>query len=137
MARIYLTHHPLNTTVGPTEGGARFFGGDATAIAATEERADTLRDHFRDLADLWHDATDALSSPDAKTEHPAYQKTIVLGQSVLRYILADLRDRGGHWFVALEEITGIQPQLPAGVLPSVQSERQAWLDWGRAHRLLD
>jgi len=62
-------------------------------------------------------------------EHEAYYRIIDIGRPALRYILEDLRDRGGHWFRALEEITQIEPPLLLGATPSVRAERNAWLAW--------
>jgi len=116
-----------------------FFGSGISpdAIVVTVQRADPLREQFRALADWWHDATDALSSPDEKAEHVAYRRIVGAGRPVLRYILEDLRDHGGHWFMALEEITHMEPPIPDGVTPSLRAERDAWLSWGRATGVLD
>lgn len=44
--------------------------------------------------------------------HPAYQQIIGMGEKALPLILRDLRDRPtGHWFWALNAITGEEPTL--------------------------
>lgn len=108
-----------------------------TATMLVESGESRLRGQFHALADWWHEATDALSSPDEKADHAAYQRIIGLGHPVLRYILEDLRDHGGHWFMALEEITHMEPPIRDGVTPSLRAERDAWLSWGRALGILD
>jgi hypothetical protein len=128
------------TSTGGTSDARGIYSGPAVSpnsSAVTRQIADPLREQFRALADWWHEATDALSSPDEKAEHEAYQRIVSLGRPALRYILEDLRDHGGHWFMALEEITHMEPPIPAGVTPSLRAERDAWLSWGRATCVLD
>lgn len=116
-----------------------------TSTAASPSRDDPesgaaasagVRNEFRALADWWHDATDSSSSPRLKHEHPAYRRVVEMGQPAVRHILEDLQRRGGHWFSALAEITKTQPPLPAGTLPSVRAEREAWLAWGKGQGIL-
>ena len=117
---------------------AKYFDyGDPSSTDSVGPIANPLQREFRNLADWWHEATDALSSPDEKVDHVAYQRIIKLDQSILPYILEDLRDHGGHWFVALEEITQMGPPIPNGVTPSLRAERDAWLSWGKASGILD
>lgn len=111
--------------------------GNPSSTGSVRQIANPSRREFRNLADWWHEATDALSSPDEKVDHVAYQRIMRSGDQMLRYILEDLRDHGGHWFVALEEITKMGPPIPAGVTPSLRAERDAWLSWGKASGILD
>src|SRR3989338_6026285 len=65
------------------EGGAsgvdtRLLFFEAKATLATVQRAEPSREQFRILADWWHDTADALSSSDAKSEHPAYRRIVAL-----------------------------------------------------------
>lgn len=90
---------------------------------------DVTRELFRVLSSWWHADTDALSDVEEKFEHPAYQEIIHhLRQSAIPLILKDLRDRGGHWFEALEELTG-DKHVNAHA-SSVMAARDAWLNWG-------
>lgn len=98
--------------------------------------AEDLHPLFSVLADWWHEATDAMSSPTQKTRHRAYSRIIAMRSAALPYILEDLRDRGGHWFAALEEITGETPPIPAGYQENVRGEKEAWLQWGIKRGLL-
>lgn len=90
---------------------------------------------FPDLADWWHNDTDALSLDEDKFDHVAYQRIISLGPEAIRYILADLRDRQGHWFDALRELTH-DDTVDANANGSMRRAREAWLNWGKAHDLL-
>ena len=89
---------------------------------------------FSVLADWWHEATDALSSPSRKVQHGAYRRIIDYGDQMVPFILADLSNRGGYWFAALEEITGASP-VPDTAPPGMQAAIDAWLQWGRDHDL--
>ena len=93
------------------------------------------REQFRALADWWHEATDALSSPSQKVQHRAYQRVIGLREPVVPFILEDLRERGGYWFYALERITGWSP-LPKDRPVSFAAIKGAWLQWGSDQGLI-
>ncbi|HLF08020.1 MAG TPA: hypothetical protein VI789_01540 [Dehalococcoidia bacterium] len=58
----------------------------------------------------------------------------MLGQDsphiVITSILEDLRERGGDWYDALEEISGTDP-IPGSVTGDIREIKAAWLDWGR------
>lgn len=105
------------------------------AVVSVAQRVSPLREQFHILADWWHEATDASSSPSHKVQHRAYQHIIGTGQPFVRFILADLRDRGGYWFYALERITGASP-LPKDRPASFAAVKDAWLKWGHDQRLL-
>jgi hypothetical protein len=53
-----------------------------------------------------------------------------MGPDVIPLLLRELADRGGHWFTALEKITGHDPVKPedSGNVPSMVS---AWIKWGK------
>ena len=89
-----------------------------------------------ELAKEWHDATDHLSSPSQIAMHPAYQRIIGMGPSVVPFILEDLRQNGGEWYWALHAITGESP-VPSGVSHSSREVREIWLRWGREHGYME
>jgi hypothetical protein len=100
---------------------------DGTASYQIEERQ-----IFQRLAVEWHSATDHLSSPTQIALHPAYQRIIGMGRSVIPFILEDLRRRGGQWYWALRAITGemvVQPE-DAG---NIRLMKDRWLRWGKEH----
>jgi hypothetical protein len=76
-----------------------------------------------------------LSSTPAMIAHPAFRAIIDLGPPVVPLLLHDLERESAHWFEALKAITGEDPVRPEdwGNIPKM---RDAWLAWGRAHRLI-
>ena len=62
--------------------------------------------------------------------HPGHLKIIGMGEPALPLILREMRDRGGHWFLALESIAGENPILDehCGYVPLMKED---WLQWGR------
>lgn len=86
---------------------------------------------FADLAEWWHEDRDAKSTDRQKYDHPAYRKILAMGDAVIPYILADMRDRGGHWFSALRQLSG-DPTVDANANGSMKRAREAWLAWGKA-----
>ena len=87
------------------------------------------RDLFRRDLDLWRSDTRFSSNLSAKLSHPAYLRIIALGRKALPLIFEDLRDGGGHWFVALRAITREDPVPPEHrSLPHLM--REDWLRWG-------
>jgi hypothetical protein len=92
-----------------------------------------LQQHFDVLVCWWREATDYLSSPTEKANHPAYKKIIELGPIVISYILRDLEERGGSgWYIALRRLTGATPVPPEAATNS-RRVRELWLAWGRAN----
>jgi hypothetical protein len=85
---------------------------------------------FAALADQWRRETGLHSSISKKVNHPAYQKIIKMGEAVLPYIFAELHERPGHWFAALEAITGASPVKSANAT-DMRGATEAWLQWGR------
>lgn len=90
---------------------------------------------FADLTQEWLEETAYSSSPTAITTHPAYLRIIGLGPDVVPIILRELSVRPGHWFVALEALTGTNPVREAdyGDLPAMSD---AWIDWARGQGYL-
>ena len=89
-----------------------------------------LEAEFRELADQWRSEVMFLSSTTARIGHPAYQRIIQMGPEVIPFLLRELAERGGHWFTALERITGYDPVNPAdsGNVPRMA---RAWIEWGK------
>lgn len=89
--------------------------------------------HFRDLADWWREGTAFLSSPREKATHPAYERIIAMGPMVVPFILEDLRDNGGDWYIALRKLATDPPQITSETARSTQAVVETWLEWGRRH----
>ena len=94
-----------------------------------------IRDYFGVLSAWWHEATDYLSSPSEKADHPAYRAIIEMDREAVPFILEELRERGGDWYIALRRILAGEPQLPepAGTTRQIVA---AWIDWGMKHHYL-
>ena len=90
------------------------------------------RVNFRKLADRWEDETGMLSNTEEASRHPAYREIIEMGQPAIQMILDRMREQGGHWFIALQEITGENPVERAD-WGYVRKMEEAWLRWGTEH----
>ena len=100
---------------------------ESMAEAVDVEPADRKR--FQELADRWQEETVFLSNSGRKNAHPAHQEIVSMGEPVVPLILERMRSRGGHWFEALQQITGARP-VPPESRGQIKEMTQAWLDWG-------
>ena len=100
------------------------------AEAAIEPAAPTLAAVFDRLADEWEFETALLSFSDQAAGHPAHHAIVGMGEPVVPLILARMRSQGGHWFHALQAITGANPVKLSerGNIPAMQA---AWQEWGK------
>lgn len=91
-------------------------------------KEDELRNRFRDLTERWHAETDFLSSVTDIVLNINYQKIIGIGRAALPLIQNELKESDGHWFWALEAITGVDvvPEVDRG---NIRRMTQAWLQW--------
>jgi len=85
---------------------------------------------FSSLADQWERETGPYSFLNDKVMHWAYQRIIGLGPEVIPFIFKRLEERPGHWYWALESLTG---EDPAQETETMAAAREAWLSWGREH----
>ncbi|MBM4071277.1 MAG: hypothetical protein FJ271_20420 [Planctomycetes bacterium] len=92
--------------------------------------SESMEARFRSLAEGWHRDTDHMSSMDAASAHPAYQEIIRLGSEVVPLLLRDLEENHGHWFHALQAITGVNP-IPVSAAGNIPKMAEAWLTWAR------
>ncbi len=104
----------------------------ANAPRASEE----LHREFLDLAVQWREATFGQSLAAPGILHPAYLRIIGMGEQAIPWILEELEERGGQWYVALQSITGQDPvaKKDRGQRPKM---RAAWQEWGRINRWID
>ena len=109
------------------EPHVRGLGYNQYAHAADIEPADLER--FQELADQWEEETFFLSRSDRAIAHPVHQEIINLGQPVVPLILERMRSQGGHWFEALQQITGEDPVSPADY-GNIAAMQNSWLQWG-------
>jgi hypothetical protein len=88
---------------------------------------------FENLADQWETETALESIVARKAMHPAYQRIIGMGSSVVPLILRRLQREPRQWFWALTAITGDDP---AAGHTTVEGASAAWLQWGRERGLV-
>jgi hypothetical protein len=104
------------------------------------------RGEFVRLTRIWKDATSGLSSVQKTIDHPAYKQIVAAGECVIPFILKDLKYNGGHWFIALGQLSGENPTLekfkdrmscedksPSEYLmnyPTYDECVDAWWEWG-------
>ena len=105
----------------------------AQANARASAIAEAQRAQFRSLATSWREETMFLSSTTDRVTHWAYQRIIGLGHQAVRFILEDLSREPGHWFWALNAITGADPVAPSD-RGNVQAMTAAWLAWGHQNK---
>lgn len=89
------------------------------------------QDRFDHLADEWGAASRFLSSVQQMCMLPSYQRIIGMGPEAVPFILARMTRSPGHWFWALEAITGTNPVAKEheGDLAQMTVD---WLDWAAA-----
>lgn len=85
---------------------------------------------FRRLADEWYRETAFTSSTTVMLMHPAYRQIVAMGPDVLPLIFIELRDNGGHWNLALADLTRQTVTVPEGP-GRMKKIREAWLTYGK------
>ncbi len=56
-----------------------------------------------------------------------------MGWAAVPFLIAELRHKPNHWFIALEEITGVNP-VPPESDGDVKEMARAWIDWADKRR---
>ncbi len=97
-----------------------------------DEAEPTDAERFDELADQWEEETFFLSRSDRAIAHPVHQEIVNLGRPVVPLILERMRSQGGHWFEALQQITGEDPVSPADY-GNIAAMQNSWLQWGEDH----
>lgn len=75
-----------------------------------------------------------LSDSVERVMHPAYQRIIGMGSTIVPLLLRQVAETHEHWFWALEAITGEDPVSPEDSGDVVKISR-AWVEWGRRQGL--
>jgi hypothetical protein len=104
--------------------------GDLTAGSTLSAKPELER-RFRKLAKRWQQDTKHWSVAARKAEHEAYREIIEMGRPAIPLLLAELRRRPAHWFIALQEITKADP-ISEESEGDVAAMARAWLEWGKA-----
>lgn len=91
---------------------------------------DYLLYKFCKLKKRWESDTAYLSSVSEIVLHSSYQQIIGIGKEAIPLILNEMVKKPGHWFWALNAITGVNPisQEKEG---KIKEMTKAWLNWGR------
>lgn len=99
------------------------------AVADEVEIEPVDRERFEALADQWQEETFFLSNSARKNAHPALQEIISMGGSVVPLIMERMQAQGGHWFEALQQITGTDP-VSSTDHGNIAAMQNSWLQWG-------
>ena len=101
---------------------------DGDRLMAAQPAAEELHREFLALAAQWREETAGYSVITPKVAHPAYLRIIGMGPVAAPWILRELEEHGGHWYVALRSITGANP-VPHEDRGRIPKMRAAWLTW--------
>ena len=106
------------------------------SVAKVPQATGELHREFRALAVQWREETFGQSLAAPGILHPAYLRIIGMGEQAIPWILEELEERGGQWYVALQSITGEDPvaKEDRGQRPRM---RAAWQEWGRTNGWID
>ena len=110
---------------------------EQTEVASEMSTDDAaLFGEFCRLTAQWKEETMGDSIGLQVLAHPAHLRIIGMGARALPWILRDLADEGGHWYAALQAITGENPvsEEDAGRRPRM---RALWLELGRQRGWID
>ncbi|MBC7881476.1 MAG: hypothetical protein H7Y37_09090 [Anaerolineae bacterium] len=88
---------------------------------------------FNQLASEWKEQTSHYAMLKKRYSHPAYQKVIELGCSIVPHILKRLEKSPDWWFMALRKITN---ENPAEENSSFEEAVTLWLEWGQKKGLI-
>lgn len=110
------------------------------ADSSTEQPTGTspppsLAERFTALADTWERETHFISNSEHAGRHPAHREIIGMGPDVVPLILKRMEAQGGHWFMALSELTGAHP-VPREDWGRIRNMQAHWLKWGREQGLI-
>lgn len=92
------------------------------------------RSRFERLAREWESTTQFSSSVHQMSMDTSYQQIIGMGPAALPFIFERMKERPGHWFWALQAITGEDPVRPdhAGDIEAMTGD---WLRWAAEHSI--
>jgi adenine-specific DNA-methyltransferase len=99
----------------------------------SEPVRDDVRKQFLALVKQWKKDTVYLSLATRMAAHPSYRQIVAMGWPVVPLLIAELRRKPDHWFIALEEITGENPVTPEDE-GNVKKMAGAWVRWWDTRR---
>lgn len=109
---------------------------DRGHLMVAQSVVEDLHREFLALAAQWREETVGYSVITPKVVHPAYLRIIGMGPVAVPWILRELEEHGGHWYVALRSITGANP-VPREDRGRIPRMREAWLAWARDEGWID
>jgi hypothetical protein len=95
-----------------------------------------IEQEFLALSKQWKKETKGSSSSSVMFMNKNYLQIIGMGEKVLPYIFNELYKNGGHWFVALNSITKINP-VPQEDWGNIPKMRIAWLKWAKENSIYE
>lgn len=120
--RVYRMYVPAFTYAG------KRMSADFPDTKSLSRKNAELRVKFDELAAQWMRETRFMSSTTEIIAHPAYHEIIQMGMSALPWIIQALRERKGHWYWVIQDITGENP-VPVGEVGNHESMTRHWLAW--------
>lgn len=90
---------------------------------------------FHSCLQKWKEETKFTSSLMEIIMHPSYQRIIGLGPVVIPFVLQELSENGGHWFWALQSLTGENP-VPMEDQGRTRKMAEAWFQWGKQKQFI-
>lgn len=100
----------------------------ASETLRTSESPET--DKANDIIQQWIASRPRGGDIRSMASAAAYRNIIAMGESMVRPLLLQLSKKPGHWFVALNEITGENPIEPPAE-GNVKLMAKAWIKWGK------
>ena len=138
--------HQMLTLQRDVQANTRRIDALASAQAGRHEEAENSGTRSRELVKLhnkfvtlvaqWREETAGYSTITPKVAHPAYLRIIGMGPVAVPWILRELEEHGGHWYVALRSITDANP-VPHEDRGRIPKMRAAWLTWARDEGWID
>jgi hypothetical protein len=89
------------------------------------------REKFEALSNDWLKGQAGKSR--VNYNHSSHRQIVDMGTAAIPFILSELRQESGHWFVALKSIVGYSP-VPIESRGDFELAKRAWLDWGNEQR---
>jgi hypothetical protein len=108
-------------------------GSSLSSEAKSMQEEDGASLLFTQLASEWEEETAHYAMLKKRYSHPAYQKVIELGSSIVPHILNRLEKSPDWWFMALRTITN---ENPVEENNSFEEAIDLWLHWGKEKGLI-
>lgn len=84
---------------------------------------------FQKTAYMWYSETGGMSSVHAKMKNPYIKEIVSAGYSVLPYILEEIKQDRGHWYIPVGDILGEHPDIPWEVRGKIKDLNILYAGW--------